>query len=302
MSSTLSDLLSGALGPHAADAAWRVRIDELFQQGLESARSAWPNVDMEAERFARYVGERMGDNPADVFQALSHLCFADLWLACACADGHSAALRAFDETMLAGLDRALGSLAPSLDAVEEVGQRLRDSLLVSRPDRPAKIRDYQGRGALRRWVRVVAVREALMGRRAEKRHDERLQAVQEPELLAASPELDVLRAQHGAHIKAAFAGSLAALTSQERNILELHLLDGLSFSQIGKAYGVNKSTVSRWVARAHEKILEEIRRALRHQLGAANATVDSLVLALKTGLDLSIVRLLRKATTQEGQR
>jgi hypothetical protein len=38
---------------------------------------------------------------------------------------------------------------------------LRERLLVRRGDRPARIADYPGRGALARWLRVTAVRVAL---------------------------------------------------------------------------------------------------------------------------------------------
>jgi RNA polymerase sigma-70 factor (ECF subfamily) len=59
---------------------------------------------------------------------------------------------------------------------------------------------------------------------------------------------------------------LAALSPRERTILRLNLVAGVSLERIGKTYGVNQSTVSRWVAQARDRILETMRQPTQTEI------------------------------------
>ncbi len=48
-------------------------------------------------------------------------------------------------------------------------------------------------------------------------------------------------------------------------MLRLHFLEGLSLNQIGAMYQVNKSTISRRMARARETLLERTRERLEQR-------------------------------------
>jgi len=67
---------------------------------LETARRAWPTVDVPDEIFFAYVEARMGDEPVE------RLSTAELYLAAGCAMGEPNATAAFERTFA-------GDLAPS---------------------------------------------------------------------------------------------------------------------------------------------------------------------------------------------
>src|SRR5262249_55981910 len=62
----------------------------LSSQLLESARQAWPEIDIDVGEFSRYVAERTGRGDAAAIN------ISDLYLACACVRGDDRALRALD--------------------------------------------------------------------------------------------------------------------------------------------------------------------------------------------------------------
>lgn len=78
---------------------------------------------------------------------------------------------------------------------------------------------------------------------------------------------------------------------RERTVFRLHLLDGLSLDEIGRLYGVNKSSVSRWLGAVRAHLLDTARSELAARL--APGDLASLVRAFRENLDLSLTRLLR---------
>ena len=99
---------------------------------------------------------------------------SDVELARACARADPAALAAFEQ-VLGAVRPAIASLGASAAEIDEVLQRVRVQLLVGDPP---GIAGYAGRGELRAWVRVIAVRETVRLRksagRTEPLDDERL--------------------------------------------------------------------------------------------------------------------------------
>src|SRR5262249_21330371 len=130
--------------------------------------SAWPMVELTTERFAGHLADRLPES-GDVEATLRRTYTSDLYLACACLQGDEQAIAAFDLHCMTIVDRALSRLGLDSDAVSEVKQRLRSTLLLS-DNGPPKLLAFGGRGDLRHWIRVLAVNEARAMARRTWRH------------------------------------------------------------------------------------------------------------------------------------
>ena len=91
---------------------------------------------------------------------------------------------------------------------------------------------------------------------------------------------------------AALKEAMRDLTSQERSLLRLHFLDGLSFNQIGAVYQVNKSTISRRMAHARETLLTKTRETLEKRFNLGAPELESLLRMLGPELQLSLTSVL----------
>ena len=215
----------------------------------------------------------------------------ELELAAAAARGDRAAIEHIEREVMPAATAALRALGVPADAIDECLQRVRVTLLVGRDDGHPRLLDYRGRGSLRAWVRVVAVRESLMLQRRKDipLGDAVLAAVPDP---ADDPELRYLRSDLRDELRAAIAAALTSLDARERTLLRYSLIDGLTLDEIGAIYRVNKSSVSRWLSRAREQLWESARDELCRRLSGQTDTISSLVRSLRSGLDLSLERLL----------
>jgi RNA polymerase sigma-70 factor, ECF subfamily len=259
---------------------------------LSSARAAWPDLALPDATFLRYLAERVPEAAA-LLDALRGLHATDLYLACACAQGLPAAHVALDTRFLPKVDAAVARVERSGDGAAEVRQRLRERLLTSKEGRPAHIADYQGTGPLAAWLRAAAVRTALNFRRSALRRTQAEEKVLvEGAVTGGDLELDYLRQRHQADFRAALAEALAALPTRERTVLRLHFVEGVSLERIGAMYQTHKSTVSRWLARAREDVLTEVRRRLAERLQLSAEELQSLLRAVRSQLDASLSALL----------
>jgi RNA polymerase sigma-70 factor, ECF subfamily len=75
-------------------------------------------------------------------------------------------------------------------------------------------------------------------------------------------------------------------------------VSGLSHDQIGNIYGVNQSTVSRWISRVREQVLDATEREICGRLRMRPSEFRSLAGILVSRLDVSISRVL--ATSDPG--
>jgi len=120
-------------------------------------------------------------------------------------------------------------------------------------------------------------------------------AAAEAGLLAADPELAFIKGKLRHHFQDALTRALAALDDRERMIYRMHLCDGLSLEAIGKVYGVNHSTVSRWLSKARDQVIREAQRVLREEIRLTPAEFESVAALVISQLDISVSRLLRRA-------
>ena len=93
-------------------------------------------------------------------------------------------------------------------------------------------------------------------------------------------------------IKEAFTATLASLTTDERNVIRMHYLDGLSIDDIGTAYGVHRATAARWIQNARARILEETERRLRDRLHGTPSEIASVIGLVQGAFEASVSRLL----------
>ena len=254
---------------------------------VERARAAWPEVEVEVQTFVDYLAERATPG-VDALHA------EDLYLACACAQGNTAAIAALDMHFVAGVAPSLARLGDET-FIGEVKQLLRHKLLVPEPGARAKIMDYRGQGPLAAWLRVAAARIALnLHRRGA--HDRPLAA--EPERidlpdLAADPELEILRVRYAPAFRAAFEEAVRSLEPKDRNLLRLHFVDNLNVDKVGSFYRVHRATAARWIVTVRERLLEEVRSRLREKLGLSDSEFDSMMNVVRSQLDLSLQTWLR---------
>jgi RNA polymerase sigma-70 factor (ECF subfamily) len=252
---------------------------------VATARSCWPAIPIDDETFIAHLAERLPEGE-DALRALRSVQAADLYLACGCARGLPEAITAFERTQMQRIDGAVERVDARRDFVDEVRQRLRERLLVGAPPR---IASYSGSGSLAGWVRIAATRLALnLLRDMPPVADE-----ESPPSSASDPERELMRGQHRHSVEAAFRAAFAQLDDDDRALLRLHYVDGVSLQELGRRQGVDRSTASRRLATVRDRLLTQTHLELQQLIpGLTPTSRDSLMVALRTQLDLSLDSLL----------
>lgn len=280
----------------------RAQVDPALLALWERGRSAWPGLRVPLRRFDRFIarhGERMqGAAQAQVTDAAAFDpagASPDLYLACGCLEGIAGAHELFEEQILVQLPQFLQRYHLDDARLAEIKQRVRERLFVGQGGQQPKLAEYAGLGPLGAWTRMVSVRVALT-QLAERQHEPL-----EPHQLAietisggSDPELTYLQSQYQEQFRTALSQAVASLTSEQRNLLRLHLFDGLSIDKLGALFHVHRATAARWLQAAREQVLTATRRNLQEALKLSGSEVDSLVRVMSSQLDLSLSRLFRE--------
>lgn len=247
------------------------------------ARTAWPAVTVSSSAFRDFVRERLEDEPSDEIAQ-------DLLLCCGCLEGDDAALRGFDENLGQWVPAFVAKLGLDAVQIDEVRQRLRHRLLIPNDAGHRKLADYRGLGRLPSWLRVVAIRIALDLKQTEARRAST--PPRDDQLVSDDPELDYLRQRYAEDFRAAFVDALRGLPLEQRNVLRLHLLDGLNIDRIGQLHDVHRATAARWLASARESLAKETQRLLQARLQVSRSEFESLLRLVRSDLDVSLCRIL----------
>jgi RNA polymerase sigma-70 factor, ECF subfamily len=269
------------------------RLDGMVLDIISAAQGAYPTVRLPSDVFIAYLGERLPDNvPLPV--ALRQIHTADLYLACACARGDVHALAAFDDRCLRQLDRVLSRMGIDADVITEVKQEIRNRVLVGDGKRP-RIIDFAGRGDLRGWVRVMAVRRALQRQARARREvpmddEELLQRV----VGSNNPALDHAKQLYRREFKQAFEAALQALPARELTLLRQHYVDALTIDELGGLYRVHRTTAARLLVRARLLVLEATRERMMSQLRVQPHELDSIMRMIQSRMDISLPGALRR--------
>jgi RNA polymerase sigma-70 factor, ECF subfamily len=261
-------------------------IDEReLRRVAQEAAAAWPTVKLSLDVFVAHLRERLEEG--DTAAALDKIHAADLYLACACLHGDEGAWRELDHHHLQRVPSFVARIDASPAFADDVKQRLGEKL-VKEADGPGKLSLYTGRGPFGAWLRVAAIREAQNGKRRSKRTVD----ADDVALVASDhdPEVQLLKQRFAKEFTDAFKAVLVTLSADERNVLRLHYLDGLTIEEVGKTYRVSRATAARWIASARDTIIERTQRALGDRLGDSAPRPQSMLAFVKSQLDMSLAR------------
>lgn len=215
----------------------------------------------------------------------------DLAWARALAAGQRDAIARYERELVPMIDAQLRRRGFAFDAIADVQQTLRARLLVGDGDGPAIAR-YEGRAALRSWVLLSALREAIRGQQRVVRElateDDALLALADRSS-AAVPAADKQRYRDA--FRAAFRAALATLPPRDRLLLRMHVLDDLTIDQIATVQGVHRATVARWIDRARDAVSREVRRDLGRRLGVDPFEAEDLLRWVQSQIELSLSQL-----------
>jgi RNA polymerase sigma-70 factor (ECF subfamily) len=283
---------AGLPAPQQEQAALLQDLEQALLQLVARAEESSFGFELSPEVYVAYVAARIGSQ-GRLDQTLANLPADDLYLACGCARGDPEAIAAFDRRHLADIRAALRWLGIQASVVEEVEQVLRTKLFVAEEGQRPKIASYSGRSQLRRWLRVSAVRAALAYLEREKRAvplpDDLPLKVADPN---ESPELQYLQQRYKRQFKACLEQALTVLSDREQNILRYRYVDDLTTDQIGSMYRVHRSTASRWLSTAREKILRNTRELLMQRLRVDRSQYESILRLVGDKLELTLERVL----------
>jgi len=274
-------------------------VEQRLRSFLDAGRQAWPDVTLEPALFIAYVGERLAQAKVHGARAMAQMRASDLYLACGLARGDRAAQRYFEACFVPEMAFAIGRRFGAVPAaVDEVLQTLRTRFLHSEDERPPAIVKYSGRGQLKRWLRVVTARMAsrlLLHPPAAVAAEARVLDVEFRSDPGLDPESFTLKSHYRDAFQQALKDAIKSLSQRDRKVLALHVLKDLDLTQIGAVLNVHRSTVGRWLARAHEQIHEEVRRRLS-KLGLSTGDVDSIRRLVESQIELSLKAIGPAAT------
>ncbi len=247
---------------------------------------AWPDVGVTRSRFEEFL---KGKNQASPPEGIE-----ELYLACGCLAGDGAAMAAAEAQYIRIVPEAIAHMKLSSALVDEVQQEVRTKLLLGSETKPPAIGDYAGQGRLRGFVKISAIRMAISLLRKHKRHQatdqEALLKIASPEF---DPELQVMKATYRTEFAEAFEEAIADLSSRDRNILRLRLIDNLTVDQVSGIYNVDRATATRWIAKIRSALLRDTRKRMQDALGIDSGELDSVMRLIESRLDVSVQRMLQ---------
>ncbi|MEM1034081.1 MAG: sigma-70 family RNA polymerase sigma factor [Myxococcota bacterium] len=270
-------------------------LEARLQAAVAAGREAWPGVALSPADFAAHLGSVISDE-TELLDALDEVRVEDLFLACACGRGDPVALRHFEREVMPRAAAAVARVDGQPQFVDDVCADLRVRLLVA-DGRTPDIMSYIGRGPLRHWVQVAAMRAATSRKRKRRREVPMDLPDVVDSLLTLDPELAPFADQLKVPFAEVFSRALKTLSSRERNVLRMYLIDGVSAEGIGKMYRVHRATVARWITKARQKVHRETRVGLAAAVDLKAGSFESVVGMMWHGMDLSLATFLEEAST-----
>jgi RNA polymerase sigma-70 factor (ECF subfamily) len=122
------------------------------------------------------------------------------------------------------------------------------------------------------------------------------------ELPAADPDpaLAAVRRECKQHFAPAFESAMAALERRERNLLRLHVVDGVPLEALARSYRVHKTTVVRWLVKARAHLFDAVCAELARRMGLGRDEAVRWVADIRSQVELSLSRLMQ-TITQTGE-
>lgn len=267
-------------------------LERMLQSFVDGARAAWPDLGVDADAFRRFVEQRLPPPGPAWTEALARLPAADLYLACACAEGDTHAMAELERRHFAEVDVVCAVMRAPEGVVDEVKQILRTRFFVEGQGRAPAIAAFAGRGDLASWVRVSAAREVLRIFKRSRRSLPLEDALLDELARGADPERALVKQRCRAELAVALREALAEMAPRERTLLRYQIVDGLGVTAIGAIYRINRATAARRLAKLRDLLLAAIQRRLAERLALSADEVDSLIRMARSQLEVSVAAAL----------
>ena len=264
-------------------------LQKAVARALAAARARRPALKWDPAPLEAWLGEQLRE-PAQ----LESVELDDLLLARAAAAHDPVAIAELERQVLPTVRGALLRVNASDAFVQDALQELRRKLLVGPPPR---IQAYSGRGPLKAWLRAAATGTALnLLRTQSPKHteevDEDTAAIEANAAVGA--DIALVKARHAPQFSKALREAMATLSPQERLVLRMRFIDGLSREEIGAFFKVHRTTALRWLEKAQGTLLTRTREALARELTLSVDELDSLIRYLHSGVGASLVNALKQ--------
>lgn len=255
------------------------------EQAWQAGRQAHPSVDLSCEVFRAFADERAAAWNGTPDRA------ADLYLACACAQGLDGAAERFAELFGERVPLYISKITTSTDRIDEVRQVVLVRCLLAIDGKAPAIASYSGRGSLDGWVRATAVREALALERQGARHVTLGGSALET---GASARDAALIAHYREPVARAFAAAATSLPRDHRALLRLHYVHSITTAQLAQMFQVSRATLVRRLTDARDQLVAALQRHLATEAGVPQDDCEAVLRLVKSQIDLRLSVLLRE--------
>lgn len=280
---------------NSSDETPRSALPDDIRASIASALKSGGAQSSRAEEVWKHL-HAAGHDSSSIAQ-LSAAELADVCLAFACARHDAGAVAYFVTSYATALREAVARIMRNGHDIDECVQAVRVKLLVGGEDNVPRIASYLGRGSLRGWVQVVAVRHAIsMKRRGANRTETEADESLAEMLSTGDSELDALRAKYVDEFRTAFRSGIENLSSDDRRVLREHILEGMTIDDMAKTHGVSRATTARWVVSAREELGKLVRKDLSSKLKLNQHEFESIARLVRSQLDISYSALARSRT------
>jgi RNA polymerase sigma-70 factor len=253
---------------------------------IERGQRKWPAV-APPQGLEAFVRRCLPDDQP-VHRWLAEAPVEDLFLACACVEGSTSALNLFEREFVARVGQQIGRLRPSADFVDEVKQRLRERLFVGIAGGRPKIWDYSAKGSLAAWVRVLALRIALDLKRSRNEPLPEPAHAPGPDKSVGDVEAQLVRQRYGYALQRALERAMGGLSPDQRKMLRLHFVEGMTFEELGAMFGVHKVTIWRQIAAARIAVVDATRRIMLDEGAIEPGEFESIIRTVHSQLNISL--------------
>lgn len=283
--------------------------EEQFNMLLKKLSQAFDALEPLAKFQVHFIQklaiELMTQKPSPHLSTIEAIHFDDYFLATCCAEGSTEAIELFRYKFQHDMDRVSRKFKGRRYDGDDLVQILFEKLFVGED---AKIHGYNGRGFLQNWLRVTATRTCIdlikvgaQHKREALGEDDSLEQAAYQDLSGYDLEAQFLKREYRAKFKDAFVCAMKGLDSSHRTILRQHLVESMSIDQLGKMYGVHRSSAARWLADARQALFLSTRQELMNQLQVSQGEFDSIMALIESNLDVSMMRLLQESEDVRGR-
>jgi RNA polymerase sigma-70 factor, ECF subfamily len=248
---------------------------------------AYPGISLQRDSFIAFADARANTWQGDPERA------ADMFLACACVERIPTAVAEFLAIFGQRIPLYLGKLARNADLVEEVRQIVVTRSLIGDAGKPPGLVGYSAKGSLEGWLRATAVREALAINRASDRNVADSHSVLEAQVPWVDHEISLFKQIYREPVSKAFATACANLDPQERALLRLHYVDGVTTAKLAAMFHISRATLIRRLAAARESLIERVKTQLKVASGVADADFNSVLRLVKSQIDMRLSVVLK---------